>query len=210
MKDNALISQFRTSFGLPKDEKMYKRDFDQDSFSVSGVLFDVAQHKYIQRKPMVHKSTKDLEIEVIFHKDDIYIFQDNLIYQKISHQKCTWTKDGQKDFSEWNITQSKTKKKEISKVLCFEAQNCIAKIEKLDDKNSFFRRRIDSVCNYDYLQSRIIDLEVPEFKLLDCAICYSESKEATILECNHHFCNDCIEQWKQRKSNCPVCRQTIN
>lgn len=73
MKDNALISQFRTSFGLPKGD-LYRRDFDQDSFSVSGVLFDCAQHKYIQRKPMVHKSTKELEIEVIFHKDEIYIF----------------------------------------------------------------------------------------------------------------------------------------
>ncbi|KAL1826486.1 hypothetical protein DCAR_0205581 [Daucus carota subsp. sativus] len=43
-----------------------------------------------------------------------------------------------------------------------------------------------------------------------CAICLSEYKPSetlrTIPECNHYFHSDCIDEWLQLNTTCPVCR----
>eukprot|EP00484_Ammonia_sp_Unknown_P030162 CAMPEP_0197028608 /NCGR_PEP_ID=MMETSP1384-20130603/8255_1 /TAXON_ID=29189 /ORGANISM="Ammonia sp." /LENGTH=256 /DNA_ID=CAMNT_0042457631 /DNA_START=22 /DNA_END=789 /DNA_ORIENTATION=+ len=42
-----------------------------------------------------------------------------------------------------------------------------------------------------------------------CVICHDElSGNVRLLDCNHVFCDECIEQWeKEGKCLCPVCRQ---
>lgn len=42
-----------------------------------------------------------------------------------------------------------------------------------------------------------------------CIICQSRKPEV-ILSCLHSFCSTCIEEWNQRKSNCPICDQKLN
>lgn len=37
----------------------------------------------------------------------------------------------------------------------------------------------------------------------------SVSLQAVILNCAHSFCSYCIEQWRKKKDECPICRQAI-
>ncbi|CAG2165775.1 unnamed protein product [Oppiella nova] len=46
---------------------------------------------------------------------------------------------------------------------------------------------------------------------LKCPICCSVLEEAVQApDCEHTFCNDCINEWLQRQTNCPVDRQPLN
>ncbi|XP_053301407.1 E3 ubiquitin-protein ligase rnf8 isoform X2 [Pleuronectes platessa] len=44
---------------------------------------------------------------------------------------------------------------------------------------------------------------------LQCIICSELFIEAVILNCAHSFCCYCIKQWRQKKDECPMCRQAI-
>ncbi|KAM9703769.1 E3 ubiquitin-protein ligase rnf8 isoform 3-T3 [Menidia menidia] len=44
---------------------------------------------------------------------------------------------------------------------------------------------------------------------LQCIICSELFIEAVILNCAHSFCSYCIKQWRKKKDECPICRQTI-
>lgn len=41
---------------------------------------------------------------------------------------------------------------------------------------------------------------------LQCSICADLIIEATALNCSHTFCKHCIDTWKRKKKECPVCR----
>lgn len=47
-----------------------------------------------------------------------------------------------------------------------------------------------------------------------CAICHSEmevASMATIEECKHQFCYECIKQWGSTCANtCPLCKKRFN
>ncbi|KAJ9578016.1 hypothetical protein L9F63_025123 [Diploptera punctata] len=44
---------------------------------------------------------------------------------------------------------------------------------------------------------------------LQCSICNELFVTATTLNCTHTFCKHCIELWKKKKKECPVCRTKI-
>ncbi|XP_068198719.1 E3 ubiquitin-protein ligase rnf8 isoform X2 [Antennarius striatus] len=44
---------------------------------------------------------------------------------------------------------------------------------------------------------------------LQCIICSELFIEAVILNCAHSFCCHCIQQWRKKKDECPMCRQPI-
>ncbi|XP_070705402.1 E3 ubiquitin-protein ligase rnf8 isoform X2 [Pempheris klunzingeri] len=44
---------------------------------------------------------------------------------------------------------------------------------------------------------------------LQCIICSELFIEAVILNCAHSFCCHCINQWRKKKDECPICRQSI-
>ncbi|KAL2082729.1 hypothetical protein ACEWY4_022547 [Coilia grayii] len=44
---------------------------------------------------------------------------------------------------------------------------------------------------------------------LQCIICSELFIEAVTLNCAHSFCLHCIRAWRQRKDECPICRQDI-
>lgn len=44
---------------------------------------------------------------------------------------------------------------------------------------------------------------------LQCIICSELFIEAAILNCAHGFCYHCIQQWRKKKEECPICRQAI-
>ncbi|KAE8658220.1 Ankyrin repeat family protein isoform 1 [Hibiscus syriacus] len=49
---------------------------------------------------------------------------------------------------------------------------------------------------------------------LECAVCLSKFEDTEILrllpQCKHGFHIDCIDQWLEKHSSCPLCRQKIN
>ncbi|KAM5127119.1 E3 ubiquitin-protein ligase rnf8-B-like isoform 2-T2 [Mantella aurantiaca] len=44
---------------------------------------------------------------------------------------------------------------------------------------------------------------------LQCIICSEHFIEAVTLNCAHSFCLFCIQSWRKRKEECPICRQEI-
>ena len=44
---------------------------------------------------------------------------------------------------------------------------------------------------------------------LQCAVCNELFVEATSINCGHTFCHYCINEWRKKKPNCPVCRADI-
>ncbi|XP_063774943.1 E3 ubiquitin-protein ligase RNF8 isoform X2 [Pseudophryne corroboree] len=44
---------------------------------------------------------------------------------------------------------------------------------------------------------------------LQCIICSEHFIEAVTLNCAHSFCSFCIQSWRKRKDECPICRQEI-
>ncbi|XP_056424650.1 E3 ubiquitin-protein ligase RNF8 isoform X2 [Hyla sarda] len=44
---------------------------------------------------------------------------------------------------------------------------------------------------------------------LQCIICSEHFIEAVTLNCAHSFCSFCIQSWRKRKEECPICRQDI-
>ncbi|XP_066261486.1 uncharacterized protein [Euwallacea similis] len=44
---------------------------------------------------------------------------------------------------------------------------------------------------------------------LMCAICANLFIKAVTLGCSHSFCLHCIQMWKKKKSDCPICRKKI-
>jgi len=49
----------------------------------------------------------------------------------------------------------------------------------------------------------------------ECSICYSNENKQLSLECNHHFCLECVGQWyinkweSSEEPTCPICRKSI-
>ncbi|XP_013780829.1 E3 ubiquitin-protein ligase rnf8-B-like [Limulus polyphemus] len=56
------------------------------------------------------------------------------------------------------------------------------------------------------VQNQFSDLVENE---LMCSICSELFVEATTLQCSHTFCRSCIEEWKKKKKECPICRTRI-
>eukprot|EP00347_Sterkiella_histriomuscorum_P005719 403355531 len=42
----------------------------------------------------------------------------------------------------------------------------------------------------------------------ECAICLDNMSDV-LLPCTHAFCNDCINLWQAKQSNCPICRSEL-
>ena len=43
----------------------------------------------------------------------------------------------------------------------------------------------------------------------DCTICQDRLSDPVILRCNHIFCEDCVSEWLDRESTCPLCRAIV-
>jgi hypothetical protein len=47
----------------------------------------------------------------------------------------------------------------------------------------------------------------------ECSICqknFSKDEKLTILNCEHTFHYDCIQEWGKYRATCPLCRRSIN
>ena len=42
-----------------------------------------------------------------------------------------------------------------------------------------------------------------------CSICFDEPTRPTVTPCGHIFCYECINDWLQRQSSCPICKSRL-
>ncbi len=43
-----------------------------------------------------------------------------------------------------------------------------------------------------------------------CSICQEKQLNTIKIDCNHHFCEECIKEYLKINNNCPICRSKIN
>ncbi|XP_067680209.1 E3 ubiquitin-protein ligase RNF8-like [Haliotis asinina] len=83
------------------------------------------------------------------------------------------------------------------KMLESQLKDTVAENEK--QKESTYQTREDILSNLtDVMESE-----------LQCSICNELFVQATSLNCSHGFCALCINQWMERKKDCPVCRAPV-
>lgn len=81
-----------------------------------------------------------------------------------------------------------------------ESLNNSSTLEKNNDGIKFNKNKYNSINN---------DLKE---KNKDCSICltdFNEEDDVSIINCNHLFHNNCIEEWTKYKKDCPICRDNI-
>ncbi|CAH0394218.1 unnamed protein product [Bemisia tabaci] len=80
------------------------------------------------------------------------------------------------------------------------------------DKQSLLEKQLKDTAGSSYLIAKTELLEsfgeVVESEL-QCSICNELYIEAMVLQCMHTFCAYCLNKWKKRKKECPVCRAKI-
>lgn len=53
-------------------------------------------------------------------------------------------------------------------------------------------------------------VEVGSGEVHTCSICWEQITEISLrLPCNHHFHENCIQTWLDRRSSCPICRRRV-
>jgi len=75
------------------------------------------------------------------------------------------------------------------------------------------KQKYGNYCGIHKLQRVIVEqpndiLGYEEFH--ECSICLDDIGDNKVkLDCNHHFHQNCIKSWYNRKHNCPLCRKII-
>ena len=70
-------------------------------------------------------------------------------------------------------------------------------------KPSYLKRHCATKKHKKFVDSMNV---VPE----ECSICQEEIKKKKKLECNHSFCETCINRWLLSHNTCPCCRATVS
>lgn len=75
------------------------------------------------------------------------------------------------------------------------------------------RSTIKNLRNSFDSHSELDEAERKKFELLqdslDCKICFDSRKSTTSTPCGHLFCWDCILKYAQIKTECPICRTSL-
>lgn len=80
----------------------------------------------------------------------------------------------------------------------------------------FEKNGVKQMRTQSWLYRTIFDVSIfGIFKLYDdtCVICFSEKEYGKLhfikFKCGHRFHRDCADQWAQRHTSCPICRQEV-
>lgn len=57
--------------------------------------------------------------------------------------------------------------------------------------------------------TEVSDAEILELPEKECSICQDEFKEPIRLPCNHIYCEQCISEWLDQETTCPMCRAQV-
>lgn len=47
-------------------------------------------------------------------------------------------------------------------------------------------------------------------EIINCPVCYEESKDTVVTRCGHSFCRECLVNWTSEHGTCPMCRELIS
>ena len=86
----------------------------------------------------------------------------------------------------------------------------IALTESMEDEDDTMERKESQEITFDVIKYNPKKHDVGEDKC--CPICqvdYVKGDELGILQCDHIFHTNCIEEWGKYKAECPMCRKSI-
>ncbi|XP_048453437.1 E3 ubiquitin-protein ligase rnf8 [Rhincodon typus] len=108
--------------------------------------------------------------------------------------------------SEWQLTESlpteQQERKELEAALSRQRKELEDIIRAKDRELEESKVKVQK----DQAAAQLTDVLENE---LQCIICSEHFIEAVTLNCSHSFCCHCILEWRKRKEECPICRQTI-
>lgn len=70
---------------------------------------------------------------------------------------------------------------------------------------------LDGMANKEFFKEAQADLisNLNSEMEKECSVCNEMFMLAATVKCMHRFCSNCINQWKRKKNECPVCHSTI-
>ena len=71
----------------------------------------------------------------------------------------------------------------------------------------------NSLCRLIALPDIVTSLQICDnIENVECPICYNNISKNTSIQtnCNHSYCGECIGTHLTAKTNCPMCRETVN
>ncbi|XP_057679133.1 E3 ubiquitin-protein ligase rnf8 isoform X2 [Corythoichthys intestinalis] len=157
-----------------------------------------------------------------FREEQIKVLEKQL---KTLRAKMQQMQTFERSFTETRMQQEAEKTQQQKELMEKQLEDAL-KEKKIIDELSLSRRKFEEI-----LLAKNIELEVTKEEKekaraqkeevvtqvtevleneLQCIICSELFIEAVILNCAHSFCCYCINQWRKKKEECPICRQAIN
>jgi len=91
------------------------------------------------------------------------------------------------------------------------AQRCVAITRKGHRCKNSKNKKCGEYCGVHKSKNNIIPEKKDSIEL-ECNICYEKVDNTniiTLMNCGHHYCMNCINNWIITKPNCPMCRKEV-
>ena len=155
---------------------------------------EIELQKELNRK--LEQKDKELENELTRQKEAL----EEVIAEKEARQETL-----QREVADYREAQERVQTLEgrelMLKSTLQELQQLVTEKDQELQKQQEFTKKAEETA-----RKTIVEQMEDEFT---CIVCQELFIRATTLSCSHSFCEYCVHQWMNKKSNCPVCRHPV-
>ncbi|XP_025419024.1 E3 ubiquitin-protein ligase rnf8-A-like [Sipha flava] len=164
------------------------------------MTFKFILHNISNKKPRLYNE-HDLKVhnEEETYKNNITNLQKELLNLKAKHIVL-------RNKAKIELAEMQNKMSNIVEITSTQIKKEQDMIQEMSTLMVKLKDALNNVESPDSLKKQIYSQLEDEFQ---CSICNELVYKAMVLNCNHTFCEICIESWKNRNQMCPVCRAYI-